>query len=293
MSEPVFGHVAVVGLGLMGGSTALAALERGAAREVRGVDPGLDDAGAIPLVSLANAVAWADLIVLAVPLEAMGEVMQAAAPHLRPATLLTDLASVKGPVAELARRHLPHPENCVGAHPMTGGHATGFGHARASLFDGAPCILALSGGEDPYVVDRIEDFWQCLGAFTVRKSPEEHDAIAAALSHLPHVVAFAYAMGLPGDERLELSGPGLRDFIRIARSNPKLWCEILLMNRKRVAEESARFSKNLGAIMEALERADRDELERLLEAGRAGVNRLDERIKQRSKRTKPTGERRR
>ena len=289
MSEPVFGRVAVVGLGLMGGSAALAALERGVAREVKGVDPELDRADPIPLVPLAEAAAWADLLVLAVPLEAMGEVMRGAAPHLRETTLLTDLASVKGPVAELARRHLPHPELCVGAHPMTGGHAVGFAAAKAGLFEGAPCILALSGGEAPYVVDRIEEFWQCLGAFTVRKSPEEHDAIAAALSHLPHMVAFAYAMGLPGDEELELAGPGLRDFIRIARSNPKLWCEILLMNRKRVVEEAARFSKNLGALAEALERADRAELERLLEAGRTGVDRLDDRIKHRKKRT---GERR-
>jgi prephenate dehydrogenase len=274
-------------MGLMGGSAALAALQRGAATEVRGVDPGLDRTGPIPLISLEEVGAWADLLVLAVPIEAMADVMRSLAPYLRPETLLTDLASVKVPVAELARRHLPRPELVVGAHPMTGSHAVGFAAADPDLFAGAPCILALSGGEAPYVVDRIEEFWQCLGAFTVRKSPEEHDAIAAALSHLPHVVAFAYAMGLPGDERLELAGPGLRDFIRIARSNPKLWCEILLMNRKRVAEEAARFTKNLGAILEALERADRPELERVLEKGRASVNELDRR-----QRTKPTGERR-
>jgi prephenate dehydrogenase len=274
-------------MGLMGGSAALAALRRGAAAEVRGVDPALESAGPIPLISLAEAAAWADLVVLAVPIEAMADVMHGLAPHLGPETLLTDLASVKAPVAELARRHLPRPDQVVGAHPMTGSHALGFGAADPELFAGAPCILALSGGEAPYVVDRIEEFWQCLGAFTVRKSPEEHDAIAAALSHLPHVVAFAYAMGLPGDERLELAGPGLRDFIRIARSNPKLWCEILLMNRKRVAEEAARFTKNLGAILEALERADRPELERVLEKGRASVYELDRR-----QRTKPTGERR-
>ncbi|HKC51359.1 MAG TPA: prephenate dehydrogenase [Myxococcota bacterium] len=287
MSRPVVGRLGVIGMGLMGGSAALAALQRGAATEVRGVDPALERAGPIPLISLAEAAAWADLLVLAVPIEAMAEVMRGLAPHLRSETLLTDLASVKAPVAELARRHLPRPDLVVGAHPMTGGHAVGFAAADPELFAGAPCILALSGGEAPYVVDRIEEFWQCLGAFTVRKSPEEHDAIAAALSHLPHVVAFAYAMGLPGDERLELAGPGLRDFIRIARSNPKLWCEILLMNRKRVAEEAARFTKNLGAILEALERADRPELERVLEEGRASVNELDRR-----QRTKPTGERR-
>lgn len=287
MKRPVVGRLGVVGMGLMGGSVALAARERGAAAEVRGVDPNLDRAGDVPLTSLAECAGWADLLVLALPIEHMAEAMKALAPHLRPETLLTDLASVKGPVAEAARRYLPRPEQVVGAHPMTGGHEVGFAAARADLFDGAPCILALSGVEASYVVDRIEEFWQCLGAFTVRKSPEEHDAIAAALSHLPHAVAFAYAKGLPGDERLELAGPGLRDFIRIARSNPKLWCEILLMNRKRVAEEAARFSKNLGAILEALERADRAGLERLLEDGRAGVDELNRR-----QQTKPTGERR-
>jgi prephenate dehydrogenase len=291
LKEPLFERVAVVGLGLMGGSAALAALARGAAREVRGVDPALASAGPIRLVSLAEAAAWADLLVLAVPLEAMGEVMRAAAPHLRPATLLTDLASVKAPVAELARRHLPAPQNCVGAHPMTGGHATGFAAASADLFAGAPCILALSGGEAREVVDRIEEFWQCLGAFTVRKSPEEHDAIAASLSHLPHLVAFAYAQGLPGDSRLELAGPGLRDFIRIARSNPKLWCEILLMNRKHVAEEAARFSANLVALTEALGRADRAALEEALRDGRARVDELDRHTRTNSPQNS-TGERR-
>jgi prephenate dehydrogenase len=275
LKDPVFDRVAVVGLGLMGGSVARAALERGAAREVRGVDPGLEQAGAIPLAPLADAVAWADLVVLAVPIERMADVIRDAAPHLRPTTLVTDLASVKVPVAELARRHFARPENCVGAHPMAGSEQAGFGASDPGLFEGAPCILALSGGEAPEVVDRIEDFWQCLGAFTVRLSPEEHDAIAATLSHVPHLVAFAYAMGLPSDENLELAGPGLRDFTRIARANPQLWCEILLMNRRRVAEEAARFSKNLGRVLDALGRGDRDELEEALRDGRNNARKLE------------------
>ena len=275
MSEPVFERVAVVGMGLMGGSVALAALERGAAGEVRGVDPGLETAGEIQLVPLCEAAAWADLLVLAVPLEAMGETLREAAAHLRPATLLTDLASVKAPVADLARRYLPWPENCVGAHPMAGSDRTGFAAADPGLFARAPCILALSGGEAPEVVDRIEEFWQCLGSGTVRMSPEEHDTIAATLSHAPHLIAFAYAAGLPRDKRLELAGPGLRDFIRIARANPKLWCEILLMNRHRVAEEAARFSKHLGRLLDALSRGDREALEEALRDGQEISRKLE------------------
>jgi prephenate dehydrogenase len=226
-------------------------------------------------VPLAEAAAWADLLVLAVPLEAMGDTIRALAPHVRPSTLLTDLASVKAPVAELARRHLPWPENCVGAHPMAGSDRAGFAAAEAGLFAGAPCILALSGGESAYVVDRIEEFWQCLGSRTVRMSPEEHDTIAATLSHAPHLIAFAYAAGLPRDERVDLAGPGLRDFIRIARANPKLWCEILLMNRQRVAEEAARFSKNLGRLLDALGRGDREALEEALRDGQEISQKLE------------------
>jgi prephenate dehydrogenase len=92
---------------------------------------------------------------------------------------------------------------------------------------------------------------------------------------VPHLVAYAYAMGLPSDEKLQLAGPGLRDFIRIARANPKLWCEILLMNRRRVAEEAARFSKNLGRVLDALGRGDRDELEEALRDGRENARKLE------------------
>jgi prephenate dehydrogenase len=263
-----FGRLAVVGLGLVGGSVALAARKHGSAAEIRGVDPKLREAQGIPLVSLAEAASWADLIVLAVPVEVMEQVLQGLAPGLGRATLLTDVASVKGPMAELARRCLPHPERCVGAHPMAGGHQTGFGAARADLFEGATCFITPAGTESAAVVDRIEGFWQGLGAVTARRTPEEHDAICALLSHVPHVIAYAFARGLPGSDVLELAGPGLRDFIRIARGNSKLWCEILLMNRDRVAEEVARFQSSLEEVLGALERGDRAELARALEEGR-------------------------
>ena len=147
MRPPLFERLAVIGLGLVGGSVALAARERALAAEVRGVDPGLDEAGPIPLVSLAEAAGWADGIVLAVPIEAMESVLLDLAPRIAPETLLTDTASVKTPVAEAARRLLAAPENMVGAHPMAGGDATGFAHARADLLEGAACILALEGSE--------------------------------------------------------------------------------------------------------------------------------------------------
>jgi prephenate dehydrogenase len=239
------------------------------------VDPALERAGPIPLFGLEEAVEWADAVVLAVPIEAMDDVLARLAPRISHEAVLTDTASVKVPVAEAARRHLPVPEHVIGAHPMAGGDATGFAHARADLFEGAACILALEGREPPGVVDRVEQFWQCLGTFTVRRTPEQHDAITAVLSHAPHVIAYAFARGLPDEEMLRLAGGGLRDFIRIARANPRLWSEILLRNRQRVTEEVAKFEKNLGQILQALGRGDRDQLERILREGHQAVGKLE------------------
>jgi prephenate dehydrogenase len=125
------------------------------------------------------------------------------------------------------------------------------------------------------VVDQVEQFWQCLGTFTVQQTPAEHDALVAALSHAPHAIAYAFAQGLPQGDALRLAGAGLRDFTRIARANPELWCEILLRNRGRIAEEIARFEKNLGEIVDALARNDRAALRRLLAAGQAAVADLE------------------
>jgi prephenate dehydrogenase len=274
VSGPLFERLAVIGLGLLGGSVALGARERGLARAVRGVDPKLREAAPIPLVPIEEAARWADAVVIAVPVEAVEEVARRLGPLLSPEALVTDTVSVKLPVARAAHRYL-RPERCVGAHPMAGGDLSGFTYARPDLFERAPCILALSGQEPDEVVDRIDRFWQGLGARTVRKTPEEHDAITAVLSHAPHAIAFAFARGLPDEETLRLSGAGLRDFVRIARSNPELWCEILLNNRSRVAEEIARFEKNLGAVVEALGRADRDALLGALRAGRAAAGKLE------------------
>ncbi len=270
----LFERLAVVGLGLVGGSVALGARARGLATEVRGVDPGLAEAGPIELVPLAEAAAWADALVLAVPVGAFQQVLAELAPLLSPAALVTDTASVKSPIADAVRRHLRHPENAVGAHPMAGGDLSGFAHADPDLFEGAACILALEGHEPPAVVDRIEQFWQGFGTFTARQTPAEHDSIAAALSHAPHALAFAFARGLP-QGALRLAGAGLRDFTRIARANPRLWCEILLMNRSRVAEEISRFEKNLGEIQDALASSDHAALERALSAGRDALDSLE------------------
>ncbi len=275
MGAPCFERLVVIGLGLVGGSVALGARARGLAGEVRGVDIHRTEADPIPLVSLTEAAGWADGIVISVPPAALEGVLAELGPKLRPDALLTDTASVKGPVARAARRHLPRPEQCVGAHPIAGGDRSGFEHADPNLFENAACIVTPEGSETASTVDRIEQFWQGLGTFTARKRPAEHDALMAKLSHSPHAIAFAFARGLPGKDELGLSGGGLRDFTRIARANPVLWSEILWMNRECVEYELGRFEKNLGEIRDALGRGDRKALERALAAGKAAVDPLD------------------
>ena len=275
MGEPCFERLVVIGLGLVGGSVALGARGRGLAVEVRGVDLYRSEADPIPLISLEEAADWADGIVISVPPAALEDVLVEIGPRLGPDTLLTDTASVKGPVAEAARRHLARPEQCVGAHPIAGGDRSGFEHADPNLFENAACIITPEGSEASATVDRIEQFWQGLGTFTARKRPAEHDELMAKLSHSPHAIAFAFARGLPEKDELRLAGRGLRDFTRIARANPALWSEILWMNRKCIARELGDFEKNLGEIRDALGRGDRNALERALIAGKTAVDLLD------------------
>jgi cyclohexadieny/prephenate dehydrogenase len=274
--EPLFERLAVVGLGLLGGSVALGARSRALARKVVGVDPALGSAGPIPVVPLEEALEGADGVVLAVPMGALDEVLRRMAPLLSTGAALTDTVSVKEPVADAVRRLLPCPERCIGAHPMAGGDTGGFDHADADLFVGAPCVLALEGPEPPQVVDQIDRFWQGLGAFTVRTTPAQHDAIVALLSHAPHAVAYGFARALSDrGEVLRLAGRGLRDFVRIARASPDLWAEILLRNRERVTEELARFEKNLEEIIEALGKEDRERLTQLLREGQQALQKLE------------------
>jgi prephenate dehydrogenase len=272
--------LAVIGLGLLGGSVALAARERGLAAEIAAVDPALtqDQAGGFPLVCLEEAVREADLVVLAVPPAAADGVLAALVPFLNERTLLTDTASVKQPIAQAARARLRWPQHCIGAHPMTGGDRQGFAHARANLFEGAACLIAVTGAEPETATTAVEGFWQGLGARTVRTSPQAHDETVALLSHVPHLIAYAFACAfareLESGGMGQLAGPGLRDFTRIARSSPELWQEILLMNRGPVAQRAREFAKALDEATVALEQGDPGALAPILRAGRDALESL-------------------
>ncbi len=277
MSTPGFRKLAIVGLGLLGGSVAAAARSRGLVQEVVGaarrpgplawaLEAGLVDAVATP----AEAVVGADLVVLGTPVGSMGRVVSDIASSLAPGCLVTDVGSVKASVVELLPGLLPAGVEFVGSHPMAGSHLRGPEHARADLFVGASVVVTPRTGQDPEPIARIEAFWRALGARVTRRSPAAHDEEVAWVSHLPHLVAFAFADALrSAPTRVgELAGGGFRDFTRIAQSDAELWGEILSLNGKALSGPLNHFSASLASLARVLEEGDSESLERLLQTAR-------------------------
>jgi prephenate dehydrogenase len=271
-------RVAVVGLGLLGGSVALAARERGAAREVVGATRSADAraqalaSGAVDrVVPIAEVARGADLIVLATPVGAMAATVRALSRGLTSGCVITDVGSVKAPLVETLPGLLPPGCTYVGSHPMAGSHHRGMSYARADLLEGAVCVVTEAA--EPAAGARVVAFWEALGARVVRRSAAEHDAEVAWVSHLPHLLAFAFAGSLAAapPAAAELAGAGFRDFTRIARSDAELWADILTANRKALAAPLGRAGTALEAIARALEAGDAEGLDRLLSAARTAL----------------------
>lgn len=277
---PAFRKLAVLGLGLLGGSVALAARRRGVAARVAGsarradireaalARGAVDEAG-----DPESAVRGADLVVLATPLFAMPEMARRIAPALAPAAIVTDVGSVKAALAEALPGLLPAGVVYVGSHPMAGSHRSGFANAREDLFENAACVVTECA--DPAASGRVCGFWRALGARVVLRSAAIHDAEVAWMSHLPHALAFAFAGALHGApaSAFDVAGAGFRDFTRIAHSEPELWADILTANRKALAAPLQAAVQALSELSRAIEANDAEALERHLGAARAALAR--------------------
>jgi prephenate dehydrogenase len=218
-----------------------------------------------------EAVAGADLVVLATPVGTMGPLLEEASPGLAPGALVTDVGSVKGVLADTLPGLLPPGATYIGSHPMAGSHEKGPDHARPDLFEGAVCIVTPRASDPPAAIERVEGLWRALGARVVRRDPSQHDREVAWMSHLPHVLAFAFARALgeaPVGAR-EVAGPGFRDFTRIARSDAELWADILVANAKAVAGPLARVAAEVAEVARRLEAGDADALARWITEARA------------------------
>lgn len=277
MSSPGFEKLAVLGLGLLGGSVAAAVKQRGLAREVvgaarrsgpleRALAAGIVDSIASPR----DAVVGADFVVLATPVGSMPKLVAEVAAKLEPGCILTDVGSVKLSVIDLIPGLLQDGVEFVGSHPMAGSHLRGPDHARADLFEGATCVVTPRTGQSPAAIERVEEFWRALGARVTRRAPATHDEEVAWVSHLPHLLAFAFADSLHSAASGvgELAGSGFRDFTRIAQSDAELWGEILSLNSKALLGPLNHFSESLAKLARLLEEGDGESLEQLLSQAR-------------------------
>ncbi|HEY5658024.1 MAG TPA: prephenate dehydrogenase [Myxococcota bacterium] len=277
----VFERVAVVGLGLLGGSVALAAKRRGVAVRVVGAtrredarERALRQGAVDEIASLDEVARGADLVILATPVYAMADALRGLAPALGEGAIVTDVGSVKTPLVESLPGLLPPGAVYVGSHPMAGSHERGMEHAREDLFDGASCIVTRAG--DARAADRVCAFWRGVGAVVVQRDARVHDEEVAWVSHVPHVLAFAFARALaaaPAGAR-DVAGAGFRDFTRIARSDAELWGDILTANGKALAAPLHAVADALTELTRAIEAGEVETLEGLLESGRQALARM-------------------
>ena len=283
LATPLFDHIALVGLGLIGSSLArgirrkniaatITAIDRDPAVIERVKELGLAD------VSTTDAVAGiekADLVILCVPVGACSVVAELIGPHLAQGAILSDVGSVKAAVVQAVSPHLPGHVHFIPAHPVAGTEYSGPDAGFSSLFKNRWCILTPPDEADSGAVNRLSLFWDALGANVELMSPQHHDLVLAVTSHLPHLIAYTI-VGTASDlesvtrsEVIKYSAGGFRDFTRIAASDPTMWRDVFLNNKDAVLEMLQRFSEDLTALQRAIRWGDGDALFDLFSRTRA------------------------
>ena len=272
-ADLLFRHLAVIGLGLLGGSVARAAKAAFPAIRVTGhdADPAVRErARAIALTdgiadTAAEAVAGADLVVLCVPVGAMGDAARAMAPGLAPGVLISDVGSSKAGVAAALAEALPG-HRVIPAHPVAGTEQSGPDAGFATLFRNRWCILTPPVDADSADLARLVALWEAFGARVEVMDAEHHDLVLAVTSHLPHLIAYCI-VGTASDlervtqsEVIKYSAGGFRDFTRIAASDPTMWRDVFLTNREAVLDMLGRFNRDLTALEGAIRAGDGTEL---------------------------------
>ena len=273
----MFNQLGLIGCGLMGGLFALALKQAGLVQRVIGYSksPSTTERarqlGVIDQVaeSALLAVSGSDIVLLAVPVAATDTTFRAIRHLVNPNVLFMDVGSTKRDVVDAARRVLKERASAfVPAHPITGKELAGVQHADADLYKDRQVILTPIAQTSPELVEKARVVWAALGAHTRVMTPEAHDAAFAAVSHLPHLLAYAYFTSIlqqkESEEFLSLAGPGFRDFTRIAASDPAIWRDILIANREEILKQSERFRGALGVLEQVLRDCQGEALEALV-----------------------------
>ncbi len=278
------GTLVVVGVGLIGGSFALALKQAGKVERVIGVGrrtKTLDIARQLGIIDEAAAdcscAARADLVMLAMPVGQTRAVLASLAPHVGPATVVTDAGSTKSEVVHAAREELGESfPRFVPGHPIAGTEHSGPQAAFASLYRDQRVVLTPVKETDAVATAHVREAWQACGAKVYELEPELHDRVLATVSHLPHLLAFALvdlvAQSDDPEELFSYTAGGFRDFTRIASSHPEMWRDICLANRSAVLKELQRYEDVLAGLRDALERSEGAAIETLFERARKARN---------------------
>jgi len=283
-----YGTVTIVGVGLIGASLGLALKKAGVVTKVLGVGrskENLDQAqkmGAIDgVVDLVEATKQSDVIVLCMPVAQMRAAFEIIEPHLEPRTMITDAGSTKGDVI-LAAKEVLGKKVCqfVPAHPIAGGAQHGASAAKADLFQGKQTIVCPLQENSPEDATLIMGFWESVGSIVKKIGVVQHDAIYAAVSHLPHLLSYALMASVvnseDADQKLDHVGAGFKDFTRIAASSPEMWRDICLGNRTAILQELDRYLLIVNHMRKLVAEGDGEGLEKLFNKASKARQDLDE-----------------
>lgn len=274
MSAPVYDRVALIGLGLIASSMALAMREQGLAGTITGhaksaesravaLEIGLCDA---VFDTAAAAVQDADLVVLAVPVGAMAAIAEEIGPHLKPGACVTDVGSVKQAVIDAVAPHLPEGVAFVPGHPLAGTEHSGPRSGFPTLFVNRWCLLTPTESSTPKATARLRALWEGMGAKVDEMDAAHHDLVLAVVSHTPHLIAYTmvgvadHLRRVSNSEVIQYSASGFRDFTRIAASDPTMWRDVFLTNKDAVLDILGRFTEELFVLQRAIRMGDGDML---------------------------------
>ncbi len=277
----LFRKVAIIGVGLIGGSLGKALKKHNLAKEIIGysrrkealtyavkekaIDHGTHD--------VKRAVDNADLVVLATPVSVVPAMLAAIAPHLKKSCIITDVGSTKVSIVAAAHQTLQNPSMFVGSHPLAGSEKKGVEFSLESLFEESICIMTPLDETNRSAVDRLKKMWTVVGAQVKVLSPEEHDKTLAYVSHLPHVLAYAL-MGIINPDILPYGSNGLKDTTRIAASTPQVWSDICFANARNIIGAMDDLVHGLATIRRAISEADEKTLSEYFKNAKANRDKL-------------------
>jgi len=272
--EDGFKTVSIIGVGLIGGSFALALKNKGFTDKIIGYGRNEERLKRALNLGIINQfttslkdTALADLIVLATPLGVFEKIVSDLAEFLKTGTVVIDVGSVKEWVVDKIEKILPAGVHFVGTHPIAGSDKTGFEYARADLFEGAKVIITPTEKTDKSALEKISNLWKQVGADVEFMSAKEHDRVYALMSHLPHLISFCMVNAVSEIDRnlINYAGSGFKSFTRIAKSSPELWGDIFILNSENILDCLSIFCDKVEEIKRLIKEKNLDELKKCIE----------------------------